>query len=161
MTEEKEDEMESTQRTERIAPVRKSVVVDVPVEHAFRVFTERMGEWWPVKTHSVHEEHAEAACLEPRLGGAVYELWPGGREQWGEVTAWEPPRRLVFTWHPGHGLEEATEVEVRFSEQGGAALVELEHRGWEARGAQAADIRAGYDTGWEALLARYKKAASL
>ena len=40
--------MESTQPTRRIAPVRKSVVVDAPVEHAFRVFTERIGEWWPV-----------------------------------------------------------------------------------------------------------------
>ena len=72
--------MESTQPTERIAPVRKSIVVDATVEHAFRVFTERIGEWWPVTTHSVHEERAETAVLEPRLGGSVYELWPGGRE---------------------------------------------------------------------------------
>jgi uncharacterized protein YndB with AHSA1/START domain len=152
--------MESTQQTDRTTPVRKSVVVDVPVEHAFRVFTERMGEWWPVKTHSVHEEHAEAAGLDPRLGGAVYELWPGGREEWGTITVWEPPHRLVYTWHPGHGLEEATEVEVRFSDQGGATLVELEHRGWEARGDKAAAIRASYDTGWDPVLSRYAEAVS-
>ena len=152
--------MESTQPTQRIQPVRKSVVVAATVEHAFRVFTERIGEWWPVKTHSVHEEHAETAGLEPRLGGAVYELWPGGREQWGEVTAWEPPRRLVFTWHPGHAVAEATEVEVRFSAQGGSTLVELEHRGWETRGEKAAAIRASYDTGWDPVLARYAEAVS-
>jgi uncharacterized protein YndB with AHSA1/START domain len=152
--------MESTQPTQRIAPVRKSVVVEATVEHAFRVFTERIGEWWPVKTHSVHEEHAETAALEPRLGGAVYELWPDGREEWGTITAWEPPHRLVHTWHPGQGPEEATEVEVRFSAQGGSTLVELEHRGWEARGEKALTARDAYDAGWEPVLARYAEAAS-
>jgi len=151
--------MESTQPTQRIEPVRKSVVVEATVEHAFRVFTERIGEWWPVKTHSVHEEHADTAGLEPRLGGALYELWSGGREEWGTITVWEPPHRLVHTWHPGHGLEEATEVEVRFSPQGGSTLVELEHRGWEARGARGAEIRAGYDSGWARILELYVAAA--
>ena len=152
--------MESTQPTQRIAPVLKSVVVETSVDHAFRVFTERIGEWWPVKTHSVHEELADTAGLEPKLGGSLFELWRDGRESWGEVTVWEPPHRLVFTWHPGHGLEEATEVEVRFAAQGGSTLVELEHRGWEARGEKAADVRAAYDTGWEPVLARYAEAAS-
>ena len=159
-TTQKEDEMESTQPTERIAPVRKTVVVDTPVEHAFRVFTERLGEWWPVRTHSVHEEEAETAGLEPRLGGALYEVWPGGRVDWGTVTAWEPPRRLVFTWRPGLPLEEETEVEVRFSAEGASTLVELEHRGWEARGDKAERMRSGYDTGWEPVLARFAEAAA-
>ena len=158
-TTQKEDEMESTQPTERIAPVRKRVVVDAPVEHAFQVFTERIDEWWPVKTHSVHKEKAQSAGLEPRLGGAIYELWPGGREEWGTITVWEPPRRLVYTWHPSHGLDESTEVEVRFSAESGSTLVELEHRGWEARGAKAPEVREAYDGGWEAVLARFVEAA--
>jgi hypothetical protein len=158
-TTEKEDEMESTQPTERMAPVRKRVVVDAPVEHAFQVFTERIGEWWPVKTHSVHKEEAQTAALEPGLGGAVYELWPGGREEWGTITAWEPPRRFVCTWHPSHGLDESTEVEVRFSAEAGSTLVELEHRGWEARGAKAAEVRDAYDTGWEPVLASFVETA--
>jgi uncharacterized protein YndB with AHSA1/START domain len=152
--------MESTQPAQRIDPVRKSVVVDTSVEHAFRVFTERIGEWWPVKTHSVHEELAETAGIEPRVGGDVFELWRDGRESWGEVTAWEPPHRLVFTWHPGRPAEETTEVEVRFAAQGGSTLVELEHRGWEARGENALAARASYDEGWDPVLARYGEAAS-
>ncbi|MGH3024226.1 MAG: SRPBCC family protein [Gaiellaceae bacterium] len=151
--------MESTKATQRIEPVRKSVVVDAPVEHAFRVFTERIGEWWPVKTHSVHEELAETAGFEPRLGGAVFELWRDGRENWGEVTAWEPPHRLVFTWRPGLQPEQTTEVEVRFTPREGSTVVELEHRGWEARGEQAAEVRAGYDEGWAPVLDRYAELA--
>ncbi|HEU4449371.1 MAG TPA: SRPBCC domain-containing protein [Gaiellaceae bacterium] len=152
--------MESTKPTQRIEPVRKRVLVEAPVEHAFRVFTERIGEWWPVRTHSVHEDLAETAVLEPRLGGALVEVWRDGREQWGTVTVWEPPRRLVYTWHPGYSVTEATEVEVRFTPQEGSTLVELEHRGWEARGERAAQIRANYESGWDPVLARYEAAAS-
>lgn len=152
--------MEPTKAPQRIEPVRKRVTVDAPVEHAFHVFTERLSDWWPVKTHSVHEKLADEAGLEPRLGGALFELWRDGREEWGEVTVWEPPDRLVFTWHPGHASEEATEVEVRFTAQGGATLVELEHRGWEARGERAATMRAAYDKGWEPVLARFAERAS-
>jgi uncharacterized protein YndB with AHSA1/START domain len=143
-----------------VEPVRKSVVVDAPVEHAFRVFTERMGEWWPVERYSVHEELATEAGLEPGLGGAVFEVWRDGRETWGEITLWEPPHRLAFTWRPGLPPEEATEVDVRFTAQGESTLVELEHRGWEARGDRAVEARAAYENGWPAVLERYAKVAA-
>jgi hypothetical protein len=48
-----------TTETRRVEPVRKSITVDASVEHAFEIFTERMSDWWPVKTHSVHEELAD------------------------------------------------------------------------------------------------------
>lgn len=149
-----------TSETTRVEAVRKSITVETPVEHAFHVFTERMGEWWPVKSHSVHEALADDAGLEPRLGGAVFELWRDGRENWGEITVWEPPHRLVFTWHPGLRVEESTEVEVRFTAQGRTTLVELEHRGWEARGERAAEVRASYDQGWVGVLEQYAKVAT-
>src|ERR671919_612815 len=152
--------MESTQETQRVEPLRKRVVVDAPLEHAFRVFTERTGEWWPVKNHSVHEELAEDAILEARLGGSFYGVWRDGREEWGTITVWEPPHRLVFTWHPGLRQEETTEVEVRFAAAGDSTVVELEHRGWEARGDHAAEVRANYDQGWIGVLEQYAKAAA-
>jgi uncharacterized protein YndB with AHSA1/START domain len=149
-----------TTETTRVEPLRKTITVDASVEHAFEVFTERMGEWWPAKTHSAHKELADEAGLEPRLGGAIFELWRGGRENWGEITVWEPPHRLVFTWHPGLRQEETTEVEVRFAAAGDSTVVELEHRGWEARGDQAAEVRANYDQGWIGVLEQYAKAAA-
>ena len=143
-----------------LEPVRSSVSVEAPIEHAFVVFTNRIGDWWPKQTHSVHEEAATSVGMETRAGGAIFETFPGGREVWGEIITWEPPSRLVFTWHPGYSQEEATEVEVRFAQQGETTVVELEHRGWEARGSQAREIRASYQTGWVMTLDRYAATAT-
>jgi uncharacterized protein YndB with AHSA1/START domain len=138
-----------------IEPLRRRVTVSATVETAFRVFTERMGDWWPVERYSVHEELADEAGMDGRLGGAVYERWREGTENWGEITVWEPPDRLVFSWHPGGDPAEATEVEVTFNIEGDGTLVQLEHRGWERLGDRAPDVRAGYADGWQGVLEQY------
>jgi uncharacterized protein YndB with AHSA1/START domain len=143
-----------------LGPVRKTVTVEASIDHAFRVFTEGIGDWWPIQGHSVHEEGAVSVGMETREGGAIFEVWQEGREVWGEITTWDPPQRIVFTWHPGYAREEATEVEVRFASRGNITVVELEHRGWEARGERAAEIRDNYDRGWVTTLNRYATAAS-
>ncbi|MGH3114638.1 MAG: SRPBCC domain-containing protein, partial [Gaiellaceae bacterium] len=110
---------------------------------------------------SINQDRATTCAIEPQAGGDLYEVRDDGQRcPWGKVLVWEPPHRLVHTWHPGHGAEEATEVEVRFSAQDGSTLVELEHRGWEARGEKALTARDAYDSGWEPVLARYAEAAS-
>lgn len=144
-----------------LEPVRKSVTVETSIEHAFTVFTERLGEWWPIRSLSVHTEDTISARMEPREGGAIYEVWQGGREVWGEITTWDPPQRLVFNWHPGLEPTETTEIEVRFASRGNVTVVELEHRGWEMRGERAGEVRATYDSGWVMTLDRFAAAASL
>jgi uncharacterized protein YndB with AHSA1/START domain len=149
----------TTKKTD-LEPVRKTVTVEASIDHAFKVFTEDIGDWWPIQSHSVHEEGAVSVGMETREGGAIFEVWQEGREVWGEITTWDPPQRIVFTWHPGYAREEATEVEVRFASRGNITVVELEHRGWEARGERAAEIRENYDRGWVTTLNRYATAAS-
>jgi uncharacterized protein YndB with AHSA1/START domain len=84
--------------------IRKSVDVAVPVETAFRVFTDQAGSWWPLAPKSVGQEEAVDLVYEPRVGGRVYErLESGDEHDWGEILVWEPPERLAFTWHPGRG----------------------------------------------------------
>ena len=36
-----------------------------------------------------------------RPGGQIYETSAGVKHAWGEVTVWEPPRRLAYLWHLG------------------------------------------------------------
>jgi uncharacterized protein YndB with AHSA1/START domain len=143
------------------APVRASVTVRAPRDHAFRVFSERMADWWPVSTHSIEPDRIMAAAMECRPGGRIVERHADGRElSWGVVRVWEPPARIVFSWNPTYEQRPETEVEVTFTELAhGATRVDLEHRGWEALGARAASLKEGYDEGWPLVLGRYAQAA--
>lgn len=140
--------------------ISKAVTVAVPVETAFRIFTEEIGAWWPLATKSVGQKNAETLVIEPREGGRVYERVRGGEEhEWGDILVWEPPHRLAFTWHPGRGPETSQEVEVRFTASGDETVVELEHRGWERLVATADEIPEHYESGWEEVLSRFALAA--
>jgi uncharacterized protein YndB with AHSA1/START domain len=136
--------------------IRKSVTVGVPIETAFRVFTEEIGSWWPLAAKSVGLEEAVDLTIEPRLGGRVYEQHRNGAEyDWGEILAWDPPCRLVFTWHPGRATETGQEVEVTFAAAGNGTRVELEHRGWERLVGPGGEIPAHFESGWDEALAGY------
>ena len=121
--------------TPTIPPLTGTITVDVPVERAFRAFTDAFGSWWPAEYH-IGQADMATAILEPRQGGRWYEQGTDGSEcDWGRVLAWEPPHRLVVTWQingqwqydpdPAH----ASEIEVRFTADGpDQTTVELEHR---------------------------------
>jgi Activator of Hsp90 ATPase homolog 1-like protein len=145
--------------TENLADqlVQKVITVRCPVEHAFRTFTEGIGTWWPLATHSRGEARAESVVIEGREGGRLYEVWDDGSEHsWGTVIAWEPPTRLAVSWKVNPEALAATEWEVRFvADGGGETRVELEHRGWEALGAGADRSYASYDAGWDAVLGAF------
>ena len=136
-----------------IEPVRRSVDVNCSVADAFRIFTEGIDSWWPLATHSVGQSAAVACIFEGREGGRVYETHSDGSvHPWGTVTVWEPPTRLVFSWHPGRDATTAQEVELRFNERGSGARIELEHRGWEVLGDKAEETRNAYESGWDGVL---------
>ena len=141
--------------------VRSSVTVKLPRDAAFRLFTERMGSWWPLATHSVFHAEAVAITIEPAVGGRVYEATADGRtSEWGTITEWQPGERLAMTWHPGDESDLATLVEVTFSEApDGGTHVDLLHTGWAVHGAEAAARAADYQQGWTALLEGFAKAA--
>ena len=148
----------STQAQELI--VRKSVVVDCSAEHAFETFTARLQDWWPFQTHAPGGEPPAEAVFEPQVGGRVYSMTASGQEhEWATVTAWEPPSRVAVDWHVTAG-KPSTELEVRFVPEGDGTRVELEHRGWEAYGDEAADTRASYNSGWDTVLEPFVAAAS-
>jgi uncharacterized protein YndB with AHSA1/START domain len=144
--------------TEQATPmsVRRSVTVQASPERAFEVFTAGFSSWWPLETHHIGAADAVEAVIEPRSGSEC---------DWGFVTAWEPPHRLLLAWHltPEYVFDPdpamATEVEVRFTAQDGGTLVELEHRGFEKYG-EGEKIReiVSQKGGWGDLMERYAKA---
>jgi uncharacterized protein YndB with AHSA1/START domain len=145
-----------------LEPIRKSVTVDRTPTEAFDVFTRGIAEWWPLRTHSISQDRAATCVIEPKTGGAVYEVRDDGeRFPWGRVLAWDPPLGLVLSWHPGREPEVAQEVEVRFTAVGNGTRVDLEHRRWERLGDEAADVRRRYEDGWgDVLERRYRDGAA-
>jgi uncharacterized protein YndB with AHSA1/START domain len=144
--------------------IRHDVVVDAPVDRAFRVFTEKFGDFKP-REHNLLKVPIEETVFEPRVGGHIYDRGVDGSLcKWARIVAYEPPNRVVFTWDigPTWQLEtdptRASEVEVRFTaESAERTRVELEHRNIERHGEGWESVAAGVDgdAGWPLYLGRY------
>jgi len=158
----------SSQPAGHLEPVRKTVVVEAPQALAFEVFTARLADWWPMATHHIGQSDADDVRMEPRVGGRCYEVGVDGTEcEWGRVLAWEPPHRFVWGWELTarwtHDPAQQSQVEVRFTAlESGRTRVDLEHRGFEAYGADATIVRdaVGSPGGWPGLLEHYVAAAA-
>ena len=76
-------------------------------------------------------------CLEPGLGGRLFESIEGEGTthvvELGRVEAWDPPRRLAFSWRASNfAPHESTRVEVEFAPQRSGTLITLTHSGFAA-----------------------------
>jgi uncharacterized protein YndB with AHSA1/START domain len=146
------------------ATVRHDIVVDAPVDRAFRVFTQGFDKIKP-REHNVLGVDIEETVLEPRVGGRIYDRGVDGSEcRWARVLAFEPPNRVVFSWDisPQWRIEtdpeQTSEVEVRFvAETPHRTRLELEHRHLDRHGPgfEAVGEGVGRDEGWPLYLARY------
>jgi uncharacterized protein YndB with AHSA1/START domain len=149
--------------------VRKTLSVDAPQDVAWRVFTQKMGTWWPLANYKIGKANAVDAVIEPQVGGRWYERGDDGSTcDWGRVLSWEPPSRLVLSWdinadwQPDPTLN--TEIEVRFIPDGeNVTRVELEHRHLDRYGARRDEMRRIFDVegDWGRLLALFARAATI
>jgi uncharacterized protein YndB with AHSA1/START domain len=138
--------------------LRISFEVACRPDHAFAVWTERIGMWWP-PDHTVTGAPT-AVVLEGRVGGRIYERTGNGEEHdWGEITTWHPPDLLAYRWHLGVGRESATQVAIRFSPLGESGTrVDVEQSDWEHLGAAAEEIRNRNESGWQSLVPHFRAA---
>ena len=141
-------------------PLRVEFTVVCSAEHAFQVWTERTSMWWPVD-HSVSSEQGLVVTIEPHAGGRIFERTPGGIEHdWGEVVAWEPPRRIAYMWHIGNPRDRATEVDISFHDEGDTTRVLIVHGGWDRLGEGGEDLRNRNRSGWAGLLPHFEAACA-
>jgi hypothetical protein len=120
-------------------------------KQAFETYTGRIGEWWDGR-YTANADTFETVTIEPRVGGRVWESHQGGAEyDWGEVTVWEPGRRLVHSFALAQDPANPSEVAVEFGQDGNGTVVAFEHRGWTE--ANVADRRKFGD--WPVLLDRF------
>ena len=144
--------------------VKKSILVEAPIERAFEVFTRKFGSFKPVEHNLLAVKIAETV-FEPRVGGYLYDRGIDGSEcRWARVLAYEPPHRVLLSWNisPRWQIEtdpdKASEWEVRFTaETPQRTRVEIEHRKLERHGEGWEGVRDGVagDQGWPLYLQRY------
>jgi uncharacterized protein YndB with AHSA1/START domain len=144
--------------------VRRQIRVNAPIGEAFKVFTERFGDFKP-REHNLLRAPITETVFEPRVGGNIYDRAVDGTEcRWARILAFEPPDRVVFSWDisPRWQIETnpdlTSEVEVRFfAETPERTRVELEHRNLDRHGLGWESVRDGVDNeaGWPLYLQRY------
>lgn len=147
--------MKTANEASLLPPVVKSLVIARSQADAFRIYTDEISMWWPKHTHSIGGDKVAGVTIEGRNGGRIFERWSDGAEKlWGTVIAYEPPERLVHTWHVSTDPEHSSEVELRFVALGpNRTRVTLEHRHWERMsGERAATVRGNYDNGWQSII---------
>lgn len=104
--------------------LRYTIEVAVPVEHAFRVFTERFDAIKP-RDHNLLDSPIRETVLDPFVGGTIRDIAEDGTVcAWARILAFEPPHRLAFSWDIGPTWEletdpsRASEVTVSFEPDG-------------------------------------------
>jgi len=144
--------------------VHHELVVEAPIERAFKVFTQGFGSFKPPEHNLLSVDIAETV-FELHEGGHVYDRGVDGSEcRWARVLAYEPPNRVVISWDisPQWQIEtdpeKTSEVDVRFiAEAPNRTRVELEHRNLDRHGDGWVSVRDGVDAadGWPLYLRRY------
>lgn len=128
-----------------VSPVVQTIEIAAPPERVFELFTDpaELVRWWP-----------DAARLEPRLGGRIELEFEGRGGVSGEITRYEPPYGLGFTWVRGVAPDVVTHVDVTLSDAvDGGCRVELVHSGWEnVPGELLEEWRALHRAGWTFFL---------
>lgn len=143
-----------------VEPIETSVVLPVGPEHGFGMVTAGLATWWPTQ-YSWGPDVLDAHELEPREGGRIAEVSVhGNRWDWGRITTWDPPRRVVFDWQigpdrvPTPDPTSCSEVEWLVESEGDGCRVTVVHRGFEVYGDAGGDYRAGLasEQGWSFIL---------
>jgi uncharacterized protein YndB with AHSA1/START domain len=119
--------------------VDQTIRIRAPRERVFRLLTDlaELPRWMPV------------TAFEPRVGGRV-EFVKGDMHAEGEVTEFEPPRAVAYTWDwRNQPLGARTEVRFELAEDGDGTLVHLTHRGFREE-----ERRARHAVGWTHYAAR-------
>jgi uncharacterized protein YndB with AHSA1/START domain len=127
--------------------VAQAIEVEAPPDRIWQLLTDpaELPRWWP-----------DAAELEPGVGGrVVLQFGPGNVA--GEITRWQPPSELGFTWVPSNMPGVRLHVSFTVDDLGdGRSRVSVVHTGFEDAPAEAREAVVG---GWAHFLPRLAEVA--
>ncbi len=145
-----------------VAPVFRTLVLPVPRERAFELFTHEAHRWWsPIAGASPTGTPWAALFLETTPGGRWYERDQDGNEhEWGRVTSVDPPHRVTVDWRfQGWAVQARAELELCFVPIDVArSRMTLEHRIDPHSCTDMSGARDVVTHAWRGLLSRYARA---
>ena len=134
-------------------PIKKTVTVPLQPDAAFDLFTDKLGDWWPVETHSISGSSGKLpknVKVDKRKGGHITETTADGAPaRWATITRWEPGHAFGLSWYVGRDETEATDIMVVFTPVDTGTRVDLVHGGFERLGNTASAQHQNYLTGWD------------
>ncbi len=141
--------------TTETTSVSTAVDVNAPIERAFQVFTVEIGTWWDDDKHILDVPLAEMV-FEPHVGGNIIDRGTDGSEcRWARVLAYDPPRRVCFSWDINTRWEietdpaKSSEIEITFTQMTpGRTHVVLTHRHLDRHGDGWQRMREAVSSGW-------------
>ena len=120
-------------------------------DEAFRLFTERISEWWP-KTHRLSKDPESELILAE--SGRFWERARDGREiELGRVRVWEPPQTLAMDFYMGTGPAQPTSLEVTFTPAQDGTRVTVRHNALPETGDLWNQFAPRFEQSWDAVLA--------
>jgi uncharacterized protein YndB with AHSA1/START domain len=131
--------------------IEKWVLLRCSPEAAFKLFTDRVSDWWP-PSHRLTKDAESQLFLGP--DGRFWERAGDGREmELGRVLRWEPPFRLTLDFYLGSSVARPTFVEVTFTAEGDGTRVTVHHRA-NPQSEELWALRAPvFEKSWDAVLA--------
>ncbi len=132
-------------------------------ERAFAAFTQEIGQWWkPNGLFEFTRARSGVLSFEPGPKGRLLETYDDGSMfVIGQVSVWEPPRRLVVGWREASfSPDQSTELHVRFDPIGSQTRITVEHFGWDTipashaarHGFPLVEFQRRFAEWWQALL---------
>jgi uncharacterized protein YndB with AHSA1/START domain len=128
----------------------KTAVLRCAPAHAFVVFTEQAGHWWPPERR--HTRDADSDVLIEATGRFYERARDGAEVELGVVREFDPPHRLVLDWYPGTGPANPTRVEVAFAPHGEDTQVTITHSVGPAGDDLFTRNAPAYDRSWNLVL---------
>ena len=135
------------------------VVVAVDPARAFEAFTAEIDNWWKKDSPFwMDKDRRLGLRFEPHVGGRFLEVYDdetGEGYEIGRISAWEPGKKIAYTWRQSDWPEDAiTNVELTFEPVDGGTRVRMRQTGWE-RVPGGPEIAKGYSGGASTLLGWY------
>lgn len=145
--------------------IKKKINLTNGPKDTFRKFVGELNNWWP-REYTWSQEVLQEIKIDLRKDGLCTEIGPKGfRCDWGRVIALKENESIGMAWQisprrePVPNLEKASEVHLKFRQEGAGTSLLLEHTQFQRHGAEGEKYREMMDSpqGWEYILDCFKK----